>query len=348
MTGRTILTAEEMRAAEAVAIAAGTPVEALTERAGIAAAEAIWRYAGPLPTLVLCGPGNNGGDGYVIARELRARGVGVRVAALAEPKSDAARAARDAWDGRVESLAEARPAAMLLDSLFGTGLARPLEAAVSSRLRDLAAAAQVSVAIDLPSGVATDDGQVLSPVPDYDLTITFQTLKPSHLLQSAARHMGRVVVADIGIAAQSRLHDIGPAVIPEPGPDDHKYRRGYVVVIAGEMPGASVLAASAAARAGAGYVRLIGADRTWSSRRHCPRSRRFRKSARRLPDRRGRDRAGPGPGRRGEASARACARLRPPARARCGCARALPDTGRGHHHPARRRVRPALPEPNRR
>jgi len=260
MTGRAILTAAEMRAAEAAAIAAGTPVETLMERAGTAAAEAIWRYAGPLPTLVLCGPGNNGGDGYVIARALRARGVGVRVAALAEPKSGAARAAREAWNGPVESLAEARPAAMLVDSLFGTGLARPLEEPVSSRLRDLAAAAQVRVAIDLPSGVATDDGQVLSPVPDCDLTVTFQTLKPSHLLQPAARHMGRIVVADIGIAAGSRLYAIGEPALREPGPDDHKYRRGYVAVIAGEMPGASVLTASAAARAGAGYVRLIGAD----------------------------------------------------------------------------------------
>ncbi len=83
-----------MRAAEEAAIAAGTPVEELMERAGKAAAEAIWRFAGPLPALVLCGPGNNGGDGYVIARELAARGVAVRVAALAEPKSEAARAAR--------------------------------------------------------------------------------------------------------------------------------------------------------------------------------------------------------------------------------------------------------------
>ena len=101
------------------------------ERAGKAAAEAIWRFAGPLPALVLCGPGNNGGDGYVIARELAARGVAVRVAALAEPKSDAARAARDAWGGPVETLAEAAPAPLLIDALFGTGLARPLDEAVS-------------------------------------------------------------------------------------------------------------------------------------------------------------------------------------------------------------------------
>src|SRR3546814_1842462 len=86
-----ILTAEAMRAAEQRAIDGGTAVETLMDRAGTAAAEAIWRFAGPLPTLVLCGPGNNGGDGYVIARELAGRGVAVRIAALAEPRSGAAK-----------------------------------------------------------------------------------------------------------------------------------------------------------------------------------------------------------------------------------------------------------------
>ena len=179
MSGRIILTAAEMRAAEEAAIAAGTPVETLMERAGMAAAEAIWRFAGPLPALVLCGPGNNGGDGYVIARELAARGVAVRVAALAEPKSDAARAARDGWTGRSKRWPRRRPAPLLIDALFGTGLA---PAARRGRRRAPARARRprraVRVAVDLPSGVATDDGAILSPVPDYDLTITFQTLKP--------------------------------------------------------------------------------------------------------------------------------------------------------------------------
>ncbi len=255
---RPILTAAEMRAAEEAAIAAGTSVETLMERAGVAAAEAIWRHAGPLPTLVLCGPGNNGGDGYVIARELAARGVTVRVAAAGEPKSAAARAARAKWGGPVEALDAASAAPLLVDALFGTGLGRPLEPAPTERLLALAAAAALRVAVDLPSGAATDDGALLSPVPDCDLTITFQTLKPSHRLQPAARHMGRVVIADIGIAAKSRLHEIGAPDLPAPGPDDHKYRRGTVAVLAGEMPGASALAASAALRAGAGYVRLIG------------------------------------------------------------------------------------------
>jgi hydroxyethylthiazole kinase-like uncharacterized protein yjeF len=97
-------------------------------------------------------------------------------------------------------------------------------------------------------------------VPDYDLTVTFATLKPSHLLQPCARHLGRVVIADIGIEAESRLHLIGPPRLPAPTADAHKYNRGYVGILAGEMPGAAALAASAALRAGAGYVRLIGAN----------------------------------------------------------------------------------------
>jgi ADP-dependent NAD(P)H-hydrate dehydratase / NAD(P)H-hydrate epimerase len=254
MTGRTILTAAGMRAAEHQAIEAGTPVEELMERAGRAAAEAIWRYSGPLPALVLCGPGNNGGDGYVVARELAGRGIDVRVAAFADPASDAARRARESWAGPVEGFFDAAPAPLLIDAVFGTGLGRPLEESLSRRLCELPA--RVRVAIDLPSGVATDDGAVLSPVTDCDLTITFQTLKPSHLLQPAARHMGRIVVADIGISAQSRLAEIGRPIARAHGPDSHKYTRGLVTIIAGDMPGASALAASAAMRAGAGVVRL--------------------------------------------------------------------------------------------
>lgn len=252
-----ILTAAEMRAAEQAVIDAGTSVETLMERAGAAAAEAIWAYAEPLPTLILCGPGNNGGDGYVIARHLKERGVPVRVAALGEPQSDAARQARSRWDGEVEAFEDVEPALLLIDALFGTGLTRPLAAAAASALERLASAASVRVAVDLPSGVATDDGSILSPVPDYDLTVTFGALKLSHLLQPAARHMGRLVVADIGVEAESRLRAIGRPRLAPPGSDDHKYSRGYVAVMGGEMPGASALTAAAALRAGAGYVRLM-------------------------------------------------------------------------------------------
>ncbi|MBV9930583.1 MAG: NAD(P)H-hydrate dehydratase [Alphaproteobacteria bacterium] len=257
---RPILTAAEMRAAEDRAVAAGTSVETLMDRAGTAAAEAIRRYAGSAPALVLCGPGNNGGDGYVIARRLREAGVAVRVAAVGEPRAGAAAAAREAWAGPVEGIGAPEPAPVLVDALFGTGLARGLDPTLAGQLARLAAAARVRAAVDLPSGVATDDGALLSPVPDFDLTITFATLKPAHRLQPAARHMGRIVVADIGIEAASRLGEIGRPRLPPPGPDDHKYTRGYAAVLAGEMPGASALTAAAAARAGAGYVRLIASS----------------------------------------------------------------------------------------
>jgi hydroxyethylthiazole kinase-like uncharacterized protein yjeF len=258
VNGRVILTADEMRAAEARAVAAGTPVETLMERAGLAAAEAVWRFAGPLPALVLCGPGNNGGDGYVIARALRERGMEVSVAALADPVTAAASAARRAWGGPVAALEEAESAPLLVDALFGTGLRRPLETAVEDRLRRLAAAAKVRVAVDLPSGSATDDGALLSPVPGFDLTVTFATLKPSHLLQPAAGRMGRIVVADIGVEAESRLVAVRRPKLATPGPEDHKYSRGFVLVVAGEMPGAAALTASGALRGGAGYVLLAG------------------------------------------------------------------------------------------
>jgi hydroxyethylthiazole kinase-like uncharacterized protein yjeF len=253
-----ILTAAEMRAAEAAAIAAGTPAAELMEKAGAAAAEAIWRFAGPLPALILCGPGNNGGDGYVVARHLAERGPKVRVAALAEPRTPEARAARAAWHGAVEPLDGSAPAPLLVDALFGTGLARPLDPALARRLLDLAGAARTRVAVDLPSGVATDDGAILSPIPDFHLTVSFATLKPSHLLQPAARHMGRLVVADIGIAAGTRLSLIERPALRRPGPDDHKYTRGHLLVVGGVMPGAAALAAGAGVRSGAGYVTLVG------------------------------------------------------------------------------------------
>jgi hydroxyethylthiazole kinase-like uncharacterized protein yjeF len=252
VTGGPVLTAAEMRAAEAAAIAAGTSVETLMERAGTAAAEAIWRYAGTIPALVLCGPGNNGGDGYVIARRLAERGVAVRVAGL-----DAA-APRRGWAGPLEALAEAVPAPLLVDALFGTGLSRPLDEETERQLARLAGGARLRVAVDLPSGAATDHGALLSPVPEFDLTVTFAALKPSHLLQPAARHMGRIVVADIGVETSSRLGVIGQPRLRPPGPEDHKYTRGYVLVVGGAMPGAAALAAGAAARSGAGYVALVG------------------------------------------------------------------------------------------
>lgn len=253
---RPILTAARMRAAEDAAIARGTSVETLMERAGISLAEAALRFAGPLEGLVICGPGNNGGDGYVAARHLADRGLSVRVAAMAEPATEVARWARSGWDGPVEAFGDARPAPLLIDCLFGTGLKRGLEDSVSQRLSALAHAAEVTVACDLPSGVEADSGACLSAVPPFDLTVTFGALKPAHRLRPAMAAIGRVVSADIGIEADAHWHEIGEPVLPPLDPAGHKYDRGLVHLLAGKMPGAIALAARAAARAGAGYVRV--------------------------------------------------------------------------------------------
>lgn len=236
--GRPILTADQMRAAEQAAIDEGTSVETLMERAGAALAEAVWLYAGKLPVLLLCGPGNNGGDGRVAARRLLARGFDVRVAELGELNDVAA-------------------APVLVDCLFGTGLKRPLDEGVSRRLIALADEARAVIACDLPSGVDSDTGAILSPVPDYGMTVAFGALKPSHRLMPAMARMGRVVLADIGCTTVSTIwSEIDEPRIPPLSASDHKYKRGLVHCLAGTMPGAIALSARAAAKAGAGYVRI--------------------------------------------------------------------------------------------
>lgn len=257
MTGRPILTADAMRAAEQRAIGAGTSVEGLMERAGLGLAEAAYRFAGPMPTLILCGPGNNGGDGYVAARVLASRGVDVRIAAITEPKTEAAARARSQWTGPVGALGDSTLAApLVIDALFGTGLKRGLEEPVSRQLMRLTQQAIASVACDLPSGVATDIGEELSTVPAFDMTVALGALKPAHRLAPSMQKMGRVVLADLGIEVEEGWHEIEAPRLPPLNPAGHKYDRGLVHALAGTMPGAIALAAAAAARAGAGYVRV--------------------------------------------------------------------------------------------
>ena len=117
-------------------------------------------------------------------------------------------------------------------------------------------ASQVAIACDLPSGVSADDGALLSPVAPYDLTVTFGALKPAHHMMPAVRLMGRIVLADIGLAVESQWHEIAKPDLPPLDPDGNKFTRGMVHCLAGQMPGAIALAAHAAARAGAGYVRV--------------------------------------------------------------------------------------------
>jgi hydroxyethylthiazole kinase-like uncharacterized protein yjeF len=234
---RPILTTAAMRAAEQAALDAGTSDDTLIERAGAGLAEAVRRFVGPRDTLILCGPGKNGADGEVAARHLATAGFAVRIATL-------------------DTLADAEPAAILIDCLFGTGLNRGLEAAVSDKLIALSSDAFVTVACDVPSGVSSDDGALLSPVPPVDLCVTFGALKPAHRLMPAMARMGRLVVVDIVVPGQSDWFEIAAPVLPPLDPAGHKFSRGLVHCLAGKMPGAIALSARAAAAAGAGYVRV--------------------------------------------------------------------------------------------
>lgn len=251
-----ILTAAEMRAAEE---GAGVSLSELMERAGTALAEVVWRYGGGRPTLILCGPGNNGGDGYVAARQLAARGIDVKVAALAEPKTDLAQAARAGWAGPVSALSNAQPSPVLVDALFGTGLKSTMSGDWLDAFRMLNEKAAFRIAVDLPSGIAADSGENLG-ASSAELTLALGALKPAHLLQPGAALCGTVQVADISIAADSRTCVLErPHMVP-PSPEDHKYRRGYVAIVSGRMAGAAMLSVRAAMHL-AGYVAIAGAGR---------------------------------------------------------------------------------------
>ena len=248
-----VLTAAEMRAAEQ---ASGVPLDELMQRAGAAIAEAAWRFGNGAPVLVICGPGNNGGDGYVAARLLRARGATVRVAASGSPSADLAKAAAARWGEPVEPLGDALPAPVLVDALFGTGLTRALSAELAEPLRRLAKAAHFVIAADLPSGVGTDDGTDLGAV-RADLTIALGAAKPAHLLQPGASLCGTVLVENIGINVAGKVDVLARPLLAAPTAADHKYSRGMVAIVAGDMPGAATLGATAAARI-AGYTILCG------------------------------------------------------------------------------------------
>lgn len=258
IVGWPILTAAAMRDADARAIAAGTPGIELMERAGAAVAGAVAAYVGPAPVLVVCGPGNNGGDGYIVARLLRQAGWPVRVARTAPPASADAIEAASRWDGPTEAIDDAHGAKILIDAAFGTGLARPLGAALADRLGILAATADTVIAIDVPSGVDSDNGELLGCPLFADMTVALAALKPAHSLFPAAARCGRLVLADIGIPCDCTVRTLERPCLGAPQHFDHKYSRGMVGVIAGEMTGAASLSAMGAARGGAGAVLLVG------------------------------------------------------------------------------------------
>ena len=257
-----LLTPAEMARADA---GSGVPGPILMERAGWAVARAARRF-GPRRTLVLCGPGGNGGDGYVAARLLAGWGWPVRVAALATPRAgtDAARAAAQ-WRGPLAPFtpAEAARANLVIDAVFGAGLTRPLDDAVAQTL----GTASRILAVDVPSGVDGASGAALGPVAQAELTVTFFRRKPGHWLLPGRDLCGETVLADIGIPAAlaaSQCWANGPGLwrLPQAGSSSHKYTRGVVTVLGGaEMTGAAQLAASAARHGGAGMVTIAATGR---------------------------------------------------------------------------------------
>ncbi len=252
-----VLTAAQMRAAEQALFDAGMSVSELMEIAAGGAAEWIRRIAAGRSVTVLCGPGNNGGDGYVIARVLREAGNAVAVIAPLDPATDAAKEARKRWDGPV--VHTGADGDVFVDCLFGSGLARPLVAEHALLLRDCAARHRYRVAVDVPSGIASDSGAVLNErLPRYDLTLALGAWKFAHWRLPGRALMGQLRLVPIGIAAvDGAVQLVKRPHIAAPPAESHKYRRGLLGIVAGAMPGASLLAAAAAQRAGAGYVKLL-------------------------------------------------------------------------------------------
>lgn len=272
MTGNELLTVEEMGRADQAAIESGIPGLELMERAGRAIAEAAARIAGRRPILVLCGPGNNGGDGYVAARYLRNRGHNICVSALGDPARLSGDAATNfkRWHGETESLSVGQLSenSVIVDALFGAGLARPIEGVAAEVIERARTMNLTSIAVDLPSGVNGNTGEEMGIALPARETVTFFRKKPGHLLYPGRKLCGPVTVVDIGIPTDV-LNNICPQASenapsewldclgPLSATTSHKFSRGHLVIAGGErMTGAARIAARSARRTGAGLVTL--------------------------------------------------------------------------------------------
>lgn len=270
-----LLTTAEMAEADRLTIAAGTPEAILMDRAGAAVAaeaERLWREAPRGDILVLCGPGNNGGDGFVAARRLRARRLPVRVGLLGprEALRGTAAEAAGGWQDEIEPAAAAPfvGVALVVDALFGAGLARPLEGEAAALVLRLNAAGLPVLAVDVPSGVEGSNGAVPGEAVQARATVTFFRLKPGHLLLPGRARCGPVTLAEIGIdpavldAIKPKTFANDPSlwngVFPFPALAGHKYSRGHALVVSGSSTtsGAARMSARAALRVGAGLVTL--------------------------------------------------------------------------------------------
>ena len=264
-----LLSVDEMYRADAGAARRGVPSLDLMEAAGAAVARAVLRRWSPRSVVVLCGPGYNGGDGFVVARLLKAAGWPVRVALLADRdrlKGDAAVNA-DRWEGPVEPLSVGGldGVAVAVDALFGAGLGRTLEGPPRSVVEAINERNIDCVAVDIPSGVHGDSGEVLGAAPRCAVTVTFFRRKPGHVLFPGRGLCGAVETADIGIP-EAVLDDIEPRTAanapsvwrqawPPATAEGNKYHRGHAIVVGGRrLTGAARLAAQGARRIGAGLV----------------------------------------------------------------------------------------------
>jgi len=273
-----LLTPKEMAAADAAAIRGGIEGTALMEAAGKAVADAVRAHWPRMPVLVLCGPGNNGGDGFVAARHLAWAGWPVRLALSGgrRPSGDAAHHAA-LWTGPVEAWSPAllEGTGLVVDALFGAGLSRPIQGQARAMLEAVSHSGLPVCAVDMPSGLDGETGEVLGAAVPAALTVTFFRKKPGHCLMPGRRMCGEVIVADIGIPAEvlrqapPHCHENAPRVwqaqYPWPGVQANKYHRGHVLVLGGEaLTGAARLAATAAARVGAGLVTVAAPQKVWA------------------------------------------------------------------------------------
>ena len=271
MNGQTaLLRVRQMVEADRLTVTAGIPAIDMMESAGGAVAREIGRRWTARPVIVLCGPGNNGGDGFVASRHLVEAGWPVRIALLGQRDHLAgeARYHAERWRGAVEPLASAvlDGAELVVDAIFGAGLSRPLEGPAAETLAAANRRGPPIVAVDVPSGLMGDTGEVLGAVPAL-LTVAFFRKKPGHLLLPGRLLCGEVIVADIG-TLPSVLEKIVPdtfendpalwvSVLPRPQDGGNKYTCGHALISGGyPMTGAARMAARAAARAGSGLTTI--------------------------------------------------------------------------------------------